>query len=248
MYLYEDQFSEGYDFQRVDKPSKVLIIASTQRCGSHMLGHALQKTESFGFPLEYTNPPNLHEWKKRLGMESFHQVLAEIQRRRTSPNGVFSIKIHYSQIKEFGGFEKLQALFPSAYYILLTRKSVLRQAVSLSIASQTGVWISGQRPVNANPKYSFEHIKECLRKIILDNSSWRYLLAASGCNYIEVEFEDFCNNPEESTKEIAAFLGVAVASEKVPKEQATKKQSSKINEDWTDRFISEFDSSEELFA
>ena len=41
MHLYEDQFSEEYDFPRLEKPTKILIIASTARCGSHMLEHAL---------------------------------------------------------------------------------------------------------------------------------------------------------------------------------------------------------------
>ena len=42
MSLYEDQFLEKNDLNRVEKPSKTLIIASTGRSGSHMLGHALQ--------------------------------------------------------------------------------------------------------------------------------------------------------------------------------------------------------------
>lgn len=81
MHLYEDQFSEQYDFPRQDKPTKILIIASTGRCGSHMLGHALHKTNKFGFPLEYANPVNLAEWKKRLEIEELQEVLAEIQRK-----------------------------------------------------------------------------------------------------------------------------------------------------------------------
>lgn len=138
MPLYKDQFSEAHDFPRVDKPSKILIIASTARCGSHMFGHALYQTGKFGFPLEYGNAANLAEWKRRLKIEDFGQVMSEIQRRRTSPNGVFGIKIHYKHIKLLGGFDNLGKLFPGATYILLSRKDVMGQAISLSIAKQTG--------------------------------------------------------------------------------------------------------------
>ncbi len=248
MHLYEDQFLESHNFPRVDKPSKNLVIASTGRCGSHMLGHALHETMSFGFPLEYANPSNLAEWKKRLGIEPFHQVLTAIQQRRTSPNGVFGIKIHYSQIKSFGGFHHLVKYLPNAYYILLSRADALSQAVSLSIARQTGVWISGQKPVNESPRYSFKHIDECLRQVIMDNSSWRYILAASGCNYKEMNFDYIRNNLAQSIDEIAKFVDVEIEPEKIPTEQVTMKQSNDMNKEWATKFAAEFHLRDELIT
>jgi LPS sulfotransferase NodH len=125
---------------------------------------------------------------------------------------------------------------------------VLRQAVSLSIASQTGVWISGQKPVNNNPKYNFNHIDKCLRQTILENSSWRYILAASGCNYIEMNFDYVRNNLAQSIEKIACFIDVDVDPEKIPKEQVTKKQSNDINTEWAMKFLSDFNGSDELLS
>ncbi len=150
MKLYEEQFSGSHDFPRQERPDKTLIIASTPRCGSHMLGHTLHETGAFGFPLEYANPANLREWKRRIEMESTEEVIRELTQRRTSPNGVFGIKLHYTHINVLGGFDGVQALFPEAYYVLLSRKDVLKQAVSLAIAKQTGVWIAGQQPERVN--------------------------------------------------------------------------------------------------
>lgn len=243
MHLYEDQFSEKHDFPRVSAPSKVLIIASTGRCGSHMLGHALHKTNKFGFPLEYANPANLAEWKRQLRIDDFQEVMAEIQRRRTSPNGVFGIKLHYPHIKQFGGFENVVRCFPNAYYILLSRQDALKQAVSLSIASQTGVWITGQKPMNDNPKYDFSHIDKCLRDTILNNSSWRYILAASGCNYTEINFDYVRNNLVQSIEDIANYIDIDIDKSEIPNEQVTKKQSNQINVEWATRFSSEFNKS-----
>lgn len=246
MHLYEDQFSESHDFPKVEVPSKILIIASTARSGSHMLGHALYKTNKFGFPLEYVNPGNLAEWKRRLNIDDLHEVMAELQRRRTSPNGVFSIKIHYDQIKQFGGFANLVKRFPNAYYVVLSRNDVLKQSVSLSIASQTGVWISGQKPMNVNPQYSFSNIDRCLRKTILDNASWRYTLAASGCNYIEMDFDHVRHNLVQSIKDIASFIEIELNESEIPNDHVTKKQSNDINSEWAEKFISEFNMSNEL--
>lgn len=246
MHLYEEQFSEDRDYPRVDKPTKFLIIASTGRCGSHMLGHALHQTRRFGFPLEYANPSNLAEWKRRLGIDDFAGVIAEIQKRRTSPNGLFGIKIHYSHIKQFGGFDQLDSYFPNAHYILLSRKDVLRQAVSLSIASQTGVWMSGQKAVNDNPVYDGKHIDHCLRQTILENASWRYVLAGSGRNYMEIDFDSVRKQLSQSIEKIARFVNVAVDPADIPTQQVTKRQSVDINAEWAEKFCAEFNGSDEL--
>lgn len=239
-YLYEDQFSKRYDLPGLDKPSKFLIIASTPRCGSHMLGHALQKTNSFGFPLEYTNPINFPEWQKRFGKEDFQDVLAEIQKVRTSPNGVFGIKIHYSHIKQYGGFARLQETFPNAFYVLLTRNDILKQAISLAIARKTGVWISGQKPVNENPEYEFKHIHKCLRELIVYNSSWRQVLRENRCNYIEMNFDFVVKNIASSIEQVAQFMDVEVKTELIPTQQVTKKQSNSINSEWEKRFLHDY--------
>ena len=245
--LYEDQFSQEHDLPITNKPSKVLIIASTGRSGSHMLGHALHNTNKFGFPLEYANPANLKQWKKQLNIENFQDVMTEIQKRRTSHNGVFGIKIHYSHIKQFGSFANLNRMFPDAYYILLSREDVLSQAVSLSIAQQTGVWISGQEPSSEiDPVYNFDNINKNLRDTIIDNASWRYTLAACGCNYIEMNFDEVRHNLNKSILRISNFLDIELDSHEIPLELVTKKQSNKLNKEWKLKFISEFNKFEQL--
>jgi LPS sulfotransferase NodH len=246
MHLYKEQFSEKYDFPGIDNPKKTLIIASTPRSGSHMLGHGLYQSKKFGFPLEYLNSSNLAEWKKRLKLNTTKEVLRAIQKRRTSPNGVFGIKIHYSHISQLGGFHCLSDFFPNAYFIFLSRKEVLRQAVSLSIARQTGVWISGQTPVNNSPVYDFNVIDKCLREILLDNSSWRYSLAASGSNYIDINYEKARNNLQETIKTIAEFLNIQIDEDEIPIEHVTKKQNNNMKREWIDRFISDYDPSNSL--
>ena len=246
MNLYHEQFLESHDYPRVEKPSKILIIASTARSGSHMLGHALHNTNSFGYPLEYSNPQNLSEWGKLFGKEGIEDIITEVQQRRTSPNGVFGIKIHYSHIMQFGGFARLKKTFPNAYYVLLTRHDVLKQAVSLSIAKQTGVWIAGQKQTNNNPNYNFKDINKNLRQIIMDNSSWRYILAANGCKFVEMNHDLVCNRLTLSIDNIAKFMGVEVDIDSIPTKPVTKKQGSDLNIEWEQKFLCDYNHSELL--
>lgn len=246
MLLYENQFSEEHDLPLVDVAQRTLVIASTGRCGSHMLGHALHETGAFGFPLEYLNPANLAEWKRRLGTSSAEETLRQIQRRRTSPNGVFGIKVHYSHLKIVGGFSRLNALLPNARYVNLTRTNLLAQAVSLSIASQTGVWIAGQQPINNTPIYRYSDIDHNMRRIALDNASWRYTLAAHGCKKLDLTFELARTDIAAAIRDIAAFAEVSVDTARIPMEQATKKQANDLNGEWIRRFLEEYKESELL--
>jgi len=239
MELYEDQFDEARDFPPYEGPSKVLVIASTGRCGSHMLGHALQRTGCFGFPLEYANPTNRPGWEKRFGRQSTEQLMADLRRRRTSPNGVFGIKIHHAHVREFGGFDGVRRTFPDARYVILTRGNVLGQAVSFSLAKQTGVWIEGQPVVNENPQYDFQDIDRCLRQTILENASWRYLLASHGVPFIEMDFDGVLRDLEGSIRRLAGFLEIEVPDESIPRQQVTKRQSKSINREWTERFLAD---------
>jgi len=243
--LYHEQFSATYDLPEVHQQEKTLIVASTGRSGSHMLGHALQTTNHFGFPLEYTNPSNYKEWAKRLGEFDLKEMIGEIKRKRTSPNGVFGIKIHYSHVNEmYGGFEGVQTIFPDAYYVLLTRKDVLKQAVSLAIARQTGVWISGQKSRCLDPQYRFKNIDACLREVILDSAAWRFTLAANGCKFIEMNFDQVKTDLSKAINIIADFMAVDISDMNFPRQQVLKRQSGELNIEWEKKYLAEFRESE----
>jgi LPS sulfotransferase NodH len=175
-------------------------------------------------------------------------VLTEIQQRRTSSNGIFGIKLHHSHIKQFGNLQDIINFFPNACFVLLSREDVLKQAISMSIAKQTGVWISGQTAKNTNPQYNFKHINSCLKQIIIDNSTWRYLLSASGCDYIEMNFNSVQNDLAKAIVDIANFVNIDINIDDIPKKQITKKQSNNINAEWAIKFISDFDTTNKLIS
>ncbi|WP_268744516.1 Stf0 family sulfotransferase [Pseudoalteromonas agarivorans] len=106
--------------------------------------------------------------------------------------------------------------------------------------------MAGQEPVNENPEYDYSSIDKSLKSIIKNNSSWRYSLAASDCNYIEMNFDNVKNNMDKAISDIAKFMGVSVNIEDIPTEQVTSKQSNKLNKEWKERFCSEFNLSSKL--
>ena len=238
MHLYNDQFSSVHDFPTTGAPRSILVIASTPRSGSHMLGHTLKQAGRFGFPLEYVHPSNLAKWKELLGTSDLADTLKQIQLRRTSPNGVFSIKLHYSHLAELGGLERVKRLLPNAQFVLLKRRDVLRQAVSYHIAAQTGVWIEGQQPVG-EAHYDFRAIDKCLRRLLQDNAGWSYTLATDGCPFLEVDFDSAKKDLRATILQIARFAEIEIAPEQAPTTAPTKKQSNLLTDEWCARFVAE---------
>ncbi len=239
--LFENQFLEQNNFPLYEgKPKKILIIASTGRSGSHMLGHALWKTGCFGFPLEYLNPGEFSRWADLTGKNTIEDILIELQKIRTSPNGVFAIKIHYAQIEQsIKSFKKLQSLFPNAYYVMLTRNCVLSQAVSLSKAKQTRTWLTDKAEEHQNLRYSFKEINRNIKFFLRQNSSWHYTLNIHKCKYMHITYEELELNLNQVISKIAKYVEVNIPVTNLECEKITHKQRDSINEEWKNKFLTE---------
>jgi len=65
---YPEQFSPAMDRPPFYGRPRWYLIASTPRCGSHFLGHALIESGHFGVPLEYLHRGNLDHWRQSDGI------------------------------------------------------------------------------------------------------------------------------------------------------------------------------------
>ncbi len=237
MNLYQPQFAPALDIADAPPPRTTLVIASTPRCGSHMLGHAIAATHLMGVPYEYCNPANLAEWQTHLKSDGTPATLQGIMQRRTTPNGIFSIKAHYSQTDTLGGPTAFLAAFPDVRIVHLRRADVLRQAISFAIALQTGVWISEQEPIAETVRYDGRMIAACLRDIALQNASWTTAIHASARPSIVLEYEAVCQDLLGTLRRIAGLLGVELPDDALPAAAVTRPQSvTGRTEDWIARF------------
>jgi trehalose 2-sulfotransferase len=235
--LYQPQFAPSLDIVNAPAPQRTLIIASTPRCGSHMLGHAITTTHLMGVPYEYCNPANLKEWQKRIKSRDNLGTLRAIMQRRTTPNRIFSIKAHYDQTKTLGGAAPFLAAFPDARIVHIRRADVLRQAISFAIAKQTGVWISNQEPVSDTVRYDERMIIACLRDIVTQNARWTTAMRASALPNISVEYEAVCHDLPGTIHQIAALLDINLPDDALPVEAPTQPQAvAGRTEDWIARF------------
>mgnify|MGYP002652342603 CR=1 FL=1 len=142
--LYEHQFDASFDHPAFDGTPRVLLLATTPRCGSHFLGHILSADGRFGCPFEYLHPSNMTRWREVLGHQRGAPLIPALASRRTSPQGIFAVKAHWPHFARHWGRQRGALAAQPAAVLRLYRRDILAQAVSFDVASQTGQWISAQ--------------------------------------------------------------------------------------------------------
>lgn len=237
---YEYQFSRDLDGQIPVTPQRTLIIASTPRCGSHMLGHSLLKTGCFGAPFEYLNQRNLARWKQILRTSGLQDTLGALMKRRTSKNGVFAIKLHHSHTRHFADPKAMYALFPDPHFVQIERSDLLAQAISYSKARQTGVWIQGQKGNGRQASYDALDIESCLESIVHQRASWDYEIASLGAPNLKVSFADAVDDIGKVVGRIAELLDVPLSTDQILHKPATSRQTGSENTAWRRRILKDY--------
>jgi LPS sulfotransferase NodH len=238
MHLYQAQFSEDLDLP--DTPVlRTVLIASTPRCGSHMLGHAMARTGLLGVPFEYLNPANLARWQEKLDTTGAQDTLEALTKRRTTANGTFGIKAHFTHCETMGGPDKLFAALPGLTVVHIRRADVMRQAISYAVARQTGVWIAGQDPTEDAASFDADLIDLCLGDIALQNARWSAAFDAAGIAPVDVIYEAAERDLAATVTRIAREAGVIGARDSLAVEAQTARQSRKAaTDDWVERYAS----------
>lgn len=235
--LYDKQFDK--DLNQYGEAKINVIIASTGRSGSHFLGHKLIEHGGAGVPFEYFNSGNMAKWKYILKINKHEDFVKKIRSIRCSPStGVFSAKIHYSQLEELAPYSPFKKM-GNVKYIHVKRRNVLKQAISMSIARQTGKWISEMPSNGVVPNYSRNEIEQEMRAIIRDNASWYFFFAQNGIDFKEVIFEDLINNTDQVLQDVYDFIGIDSNANVNVELKSINKQSNSVNEQWLEKYLND---------
>lgn len=168
-----------YHFRR--RPKTPVFILTSRRSGSNLLVSYLNSVPGVSFATEPLNPDMYYGLRQRF--LSKRTVLRHIAHTINDAAGSISgMKLLYIRMKAHGlEVADLLSRFPNARFIMLYRRSLLRQYLSLKMAEKTDVWVSppqaAGRPVDL--------------KIRLDISDlWRFSADIRGF------YESLANAPE----------------------------------------------------
>lgn len=236
----EDIIQAKFDTDAEVTTSNILFVLSAPRCGSNLLADLLYQNECCllyeYFQTRKYLPILAERWNcisnGQLDKEAFVQSLL---RFRTSKNGWLACKIHGHQLETF---LKMEDLFPKVpkHFVYVCRRDLIAQAVSLSIARQTEKWTSQRQVKEKEILYNFSQISNCLETIQEEYSIGKEFLFAKDCQYQTIYYEDLVENP----KNILEKLPCINSSKVLITEAQLQKQTTRVNEEWIERFCDEY--------
>ncbi|MFD1547556.1 Stf0 family sulfotransferase [Nonomuraea guangzhouensis] len=219
------------------------VLAAAPRSGSNMLVRALWHTRRAGFADGYLTDTHVLDYFERWGFDTADPAdlvkgyIAKLMTCRTSPNGVFGIKVHGEHLQ---GLEvDLDELLMSPHYIWLRRRDRLRQAISYVLARQTGVWIvdgiylSTSRALS-EPQYDYAEIRRHLQHLDGETRVWQQYFDRHDLVPHVVFYEDMLADYPKTVLGCLRHLGVD-PPDSLP-EPGIKRQSGEITERWLEMF------------
>lgn len=190
-----------------------------------------------GYPLEYFNPNHFVRWSSLSGSIEVTDILNYVKSRRTSANGCFGFKAHFSDFAAAISAYPFDAIFPGCRFILIDRDDLLGQAISLVRARQTNQWISvHERQREAT--YSFEEISRAMIYLLEEKASWLRFFALTGRKFLRVTYESLLTEPAKAIQDIGHYLDlspVEIHGERV----LPQKQADQETDCWRDQFLRE---------
>lgn len=218
---------------------------------------AIESTGIAGVPREWFNyPPDLLTTFKKTNHAELQEYLYKLG---TTSNGIFAInhsfyEPHFSQLTET--LRKFPAcspdetrrtviweqVLPNHRHIFMTRRNKVRLAVSWWRAIQSEEWhissSESRKEIDLADKYSFDAINHLYNECSMREAGIQEFFAEGGITPLNIFYEDFIQNYEETVRTILAYLRLDSGPVSIAPPALTK-LADPISEEWAQRFREE---------
>jgi trehalose 2-sulfotransferase len=189
-------------------PCPLVMVAFTNRCGSNLLCDYLAQTGRMAVAGESLNHDTVAIQHAQHGGTGFPDHVAGLATRLGAAAGrPLAVKASLDQLAMLLRWN-ITAMFPHIHVIHIRRRDALAQAVSLSVASQTGRWTSQQQGKPVTPEWRPEEIRRILTGLRLENQGIGILAAAAGLPLREIAYEDMVADPAGHLRAALRFCGL----------------------------------------
>jgi trehalose 2-sulfotransferase len=197
-----------------------------------------------------SRPPVAPAYSSLAGLADYREHLQRTFALGTTSNGVFGAKLMFNQLDElhvlagrlpeFSGLEidvLLEHLFGAPRYIWISRRDVVRQAVSMWKALQTRRWRAGDGDddrVGASvvAQYRFDAIDHLVRRFEAEERGWESFFSRNDIQPLIVAYEDqLVADPDGTIHRTLDWLGVSTPPG-WRAGQVTRRQSDTDSDDW----------------
>lgn len=221
-----------------DKPLVVLLF--TNRCGSNLFADYLVGTGRIARLTEATNFSHVIETAEVLNIDNYPDFFASEAISATSGSDrVYGIKASAGQMAMLLRWN-IPAMFSRTVIYRVVRQNIVAQAVSMSIANQTGKWTSNMEAEGevVTPEYSYSDIQRWVNRFTLENGAANLLSAMMDAPSKTVIYEEFRANPLPAIRAAIELLGQD-ASDITVSEPSISKQADDLNREFRRRFLAQ---------
>jgi LPS sulfotransferase NodH len=214
------------------------LIACTSRSGSTLLAASLER---YGLDAqEFFNPEGPVKQAVYAGSARSLRDYANLLAQTAVKGGWFVTKGALDSFFSLCYLREFPERSADWKIVLLRRRNVIRQAVSMEVAAKTQQWNSRQPKLDvARPAdYSFDSLEKRLEYILATNEKWERAVSVLGIEPHRLFFEDLIADVTGETKKVARYLGIDVESFPQAGDHAPwpKPQSTPLNTLWENRF------------
>jgi LPS sulfotransferase NodH len=178
----------------------------------------------------------------RLQAASPEDYFAKLLACRTSPNGVFGMKVHFRHFEmALSWYPSMLGVLSPVTYIYVNRRDKLAQAVSMAMAMQTDAWTSMDSAAEITLRYDEAFITQCLEDIQQQRLGWLRWFEMNNITPFVVNYEDLVSDKAGAIRRVVELLDVAQDGPEEVRLPATRKQGDGTNIEWAARFRREAD-------
>jgi len=215
----------------------VTFICFTNRCGSNYFSEVLDTTGFFDNKGEAFNWNRIQDECSKRGISCFHDYVHEVLSPRKGIGSL--IKIGWPQLLYLEKSGLLKKFFTSPKYLWVRRRDFLSQAISLHIALVSGKWKSNQASKATNVAYNYKAISKSVSVILQGNEYFLRDFIFTEKPFIEICYEDFCENLNLYLKKVFQFLNLP--GQPLPNSELVrvKIQRNELNDKFRQQFLSD---------
>ena len=222
----------------------IFWILTTPRSGSnYVTGEVWRRLGGTPKPMEYFHPESVkHRPDFTPDPAAPVRSYLDYLWPRESLGGLLAVKMLWSQVEACCRYPDFIPQLAGRKIVVLRRRDVVRQGVSLYITRQTGSWASEvaprRRPLE-EVTYDREAIASSVARMELHNAMLERFLVAFGLEHLSVRYEDFAADPEAGSSRILDYLGLAPVTGPRPDAEVFRRQSTDLNEEFLARFLAD---------
>lgn len=217
--------------------AKFIFLCFTNRSGSNYMAELLASDKRLPPARENLNFDTVIDHARQNFLKSIQAYFSYLV-NLTKKNGFVCIKTAPSHIELLGNSGILDQIVDRSRFVLIERSDKLAQAISHSIAFQTGKFMSTMNEPNrkVEPTFNREQLDKIISNIADEYRDFSLFFGRNGIVPAQVVYEQMVRDPVQTLAFVGDMIGVPGLTIK-PENVRLDRQAGHLNAEWRQKYL-----------